>query len=194
MSRTAYLITHPNVAIDRDVPVPRWPLSERGRERMRAMRAQPWVASVRAVWSSTEQKALDGAAILAAHLGVEPRAREALGENDRSSTGFLESAEFEATADRFFGEPQESVRGWERAIDAQARMVGAMDRVLSDVAEGDVAVVAHGAVGTLYLCHLAGWPISRDRDQPGNGGGNYYAFECDTGRLLHGWKPIDPVR
>jgi len=31
-----YFITHPNVVVSRDVPVPRWPLSELGRERMRA--------------------------------------------------------------------------------------------------------------------------------------------------------------
>jgi len=30
-----YLITHPDVVISREVPVPRWPLSERGLQRMR---------------------------------------------------------------------------------------------------------------------------------------------------------------
>jgi hypothetical protein len=38
------LITHPNVVISADVPVPRWPLSERGRERMRLGLQQPWIA------------------------------------------------------------------------------------------------------------------------------------------------------
>ena len=35
MSRLFYFITHPNVAIRRDVPVTRWPLSDIGRSRMR---------------------------------------------------------------------------------------------------------------------------------------------------------------
>jgi len=39
--RTFYLITHPNVVISRDVPVPRWPLSELGKQRMRAGLRQP---------------------------------------------------------------------------------------------------------------------------------------------------------
>ena len=48
-----------------------------------------------------------------------------IGENDRSATGFLPREEFWATADLFFAHPTESIRGWERAIDAQARIVAA---------------------------------------------------------------------
>jgi hypothetical protein len=32
-----YLITHPDVVIDPDVPAPQWPLSARGKERMKKM-------------------------------------------------------------------------------------------------------------------------------------------------------------
>ena len=42
-----------------------------------------------------------------------------LHENDRSATGYLPPNQFEAMADRFFAEPQASVLGWERAVDAQ---------------------------------------------------------------------------
>ena len=65
---TLYFITHPNVVVSRDVPVPRWPLSELGRQRMRAGLRQPWVKDIKAVYCSTEQKAIDGARILADHL------------------------------------------------------------------------------------------------------------------------------
>ncbi|MFZ0710516.1 MAG: hypothetical protein WAM53_10790, partial [Terrimicrobiaceae bacterium] len=34
MANVAYFITHPNVAMSKDVPVTRWPLSELGRARM----------------------------------------------------------------------------------------------------------------------------------------------------------------
>src|SRR6202012_4016929 len=69
---TVFFITHPDVLIDPAVPVPDWPLSPRGVARMRAMLAQPWISGIVAVWTSTERKAGDGAAILAAHLGVVP--------------------------------------------------------------------------------------------------------------------------
>jgi broad specificity phosphatase PhoE len=112
--RVVHFVTHPEVVVDPAVPVPEWGLSEVGLGRMRALE----LAGVVAVWSSTERKAVEAASVLGATLGVAPRALAALGENDRSSTGFLEPAVFEATADRFFASPDVSVDGWERARDA----------------------------------------------------------------------------
>lgn len=190
---TVHFVTHPDVVVDPAVPVPDWPLSPRGRERMVRALAGAWVPGVRAVWSSAERKALDGAEILARHLGLPVRVLEALGENDRSATGYLPAPEFEAVADMFFADPHRSVRGWERAADAQRRIVGAAEAVLAAApAEGDVAIVSHGGVGTLLLCHLRGDAISRAHDQPPNRGGNRFAFDAATRRVLHGWIPIDP--
>ena len=50
-------------------------------------------------------------------------------ENDRSATGFLEPSEFERVADEFFARPTVSIGGWERAIDAQKRIVGEVEAV-----------------------------------------------------------------
>jgi broad specificity phosphatase PhoE len=186
-----YFITHPNVVISRDVPVPEWPLSELGRQRMRAGLKQPWVRDLTAVYCSTEQKAIDGAEILADHLGLGFSKVEALGENDRSATGFLPPDEFERVADQFFASPEVSVRGWERAIDAQSRVVRAIEEIAVTRTQGAIAIVSHGAVGTLLWCHLAGEPIARRRDQPPNGGGNYYPFTLSPRRVFGGWRAFD---
>lgn len=194
MTRPVYFISHPDVVVDAAVPVPQWPLSARGRDRMHAGLAQPWVASITALYCSTERKAIDGATILGARLGLAHRAHEDLGENDRSSTGFLPPAEFEALADAFFANPAESVRGWERALDAQRRIVAAVERVVgADCSTGAIALVSHGAVGTLLYCHLAGRPISRRWDQPANGGGNYFCFSLEPRRVEAWWQPFDVV-
>ncbi len=192
--RTFYLITHPNVVISRDVPVPRWPLSELGKQRMRAGLEQPWVRDVTSVYCSTEQKAIDGAEILAGHLGIGFEKVEELGENDRSATGFLPPDEFERVADEFFGAPATSVRGWERAVDAQARIVRAVQGLFeNDQTAGAIAIVSHGAVGTLLYCHLAGQPIARRWDQPPNSGGNYYRFTMSPRAAYSWWQPFDAV-
>jgi broad specificity phosphatase PhoE len=192
MTRHVHFITHPDVLIDPAVPVPDWPLSERGRARMRAVLEQPWAAELGSLFCSTQRKARDGAAILAETLGLPITELEELGENDRSSTGYLPKLEFETMADAFFARPQESVRGWERAADAQRRIVAAVDEVLRRApAEGDVAIVSHGGVGALLLCHLQGRTISRAADQPAGQGGHYYAFTAEDRRLLHGWQSID---
>lgn len=191
--QTLFFITHPDVLIDPAVPVPDWALSPRGRTRMARALALPWVAGVRAIWCSTERKARDGARILAEHLSLPVATLDALGENDRSATGYLPRDEFEAVADQFFAHPDESIRGWERAVDAQRRIVGAVEEVLAASARcgGDAAVIAHGGVGTLLLCHLRGDPIGRRHDQPPNNGGNWFAVDAATRRVHHGWKAID---
>lgn len=186
------LISHPEVVIDPAVPVPLWGLSEVGAARMRAF-AERLSPGIGAVWSSTETKATEAAAILAAACGVAVQVDHALGENDRSATGYLAKAEFEAMADAFFASPETSISGWERAIDAQQRMVSAVDRILAAAphGDGDVAIVAHGGVGTLLLCHYLGVPISRTKDQQSQG--NVWCFDLATRAVLREWMPLEAL-
>ena len=101
-----FFITHPDVAIDPSVPVPDWPLNERGRARLRAMAAYPWAGGVRRIFASSERKARDGAQILTDELWLcGYSVVDGLGENDRSATGYLPKQEFEATVDAFFAQP-----------------------------------------------------------------------------------------
>ena len=189
---TVYFVTHPDVVIDPALPVPRWPLSQRGRLRMRAVLEQQWASAVRAIYCSTEQKAVDGAAILSEALGIAYTALTELGENDRSTTGYLPPQEFASVVREFFRKPAESACGWERAVDAQRRVLAAVNTISwTAPIGGDVAIVAHGGIGTLLLCHLANRPISQDQDQPATNGGNYFAFDRATLRPIHGWRSIE---
>jgi broad specificity phosphatase PhoE len=182
-----YFITHPQVVVDPAVPVPQWPLSAVGLARMTALLRQPWVPGIMRLFASPERKALDGAGVLGRHLHLSVAQVADLAEIDRSTTGYLPHAEHELVTDEFFASPGESVRGWERAVDAQRRIVAAVAGLAAGA--GDMAVVSHGAVGALLLGHLTSSEITRDHDQPGAGGGNYFAVR--DGALLHGWRPID---
>ncbi|MGO8572680.1 histidine phosphatase family protein, partial [Rhizobium ruizarguesonis] len=84
------------------------------------------------------------------------------GVNDRSATGFLPPPQFEEAADWFFAHTEQRFKGWERAVDAQARIVEAVNAVLATHdATSQIAFVGHGGVGKLLKCHLAGSPITR---------------------------------
>ena len=107
MSRHLYFVTHPDVVIDPAIPVTQWPLAERGRSRMRCLLSKDWMPHIVAIYCSTEQKAIDGAAVLSEALGIPVHYVAALGENDRSATGYLPKMEFEATADAFFARPSD---------------------------------------------------------------------------------------
>lgn len=184
-------ITHPQVRIDPTVPVPQWGLSEMGAARARQAAASPWARRLARIVSSAEVKAIETAQILATAAGIGFETVEVMHENDRSATGFLEPHEFEKAADWFFAHPLESFRGWERAADAQARIVGAVEATLDDHdPTAPIAFVGHGGVGTLLRCHLLGIPINRSYDQL-PGGGNLYAFSLADRRIACDWTPIE---
>ena len=111
MAGTCYLITHPEVVVDPQVAVEEWSLSPTGRERGVRLAALPWAGTLDRPVSSAERKACQTAEILAAAHGLPRTVDAALGENDRTATGFLPPEEFEAVADQFFARPSSSVRG-----------------------------------------------------------------------------------
>jgi broad specificity phosphatase PhoE len=193
----ALYLTHPQVRMDPAVPVPLWGLSEEGRQRADAFAARRIVPAGTFVFSSRETKALELAEIVAAQAGTPVLADHLMGENDRSATGFLPPALFEETADRFFAAPEESVDGWEKAGDAQRRIVETVLAALKSVPP-DTAVVfcGHGAVGTLLKCHLGTRKIARSEDQSRHGhrgGGNAFVFDV-AGTALHSeWVPMEAL-
>lgn len=184
-------ITHPQVEIDPAVPVPDWGLSAVGRARAEACAKRPWVGQLSRIISSGERKAIETAELLAAAAGIPIEIEPSMHENDRSATGFLEPPDFERAADWFFAHPEESYRGWERAVDAQARIVRAVAGVLaSHDTQRPIAFFGHGGVGTLLKCHLSDAPIRRQQDQPG-GGGNLFCFSLADRRVSCDWTAME---
>ncbi len=184
-------LTHPQVDVDAAVPVPRWSLSDVGRARVQALLDKEWVKTLGRVVSSDERKAVETARPIAGAAGAALSVERDMGENDRSSTGFLEPAAFEKAADAFFLHPDASWNGWERAIDASTRICGAVERMLeTHPAKAPILFVGHGAVGTLLKCSLARQPIARSKDQPA-GGGNIFAFRLRDRALLCDWTAME---
>lgn len=185
-------ITHPEVVIDPDQPITEWPLNPIGRARMDRFVDLLADRTVTAVYASTERKATDGAAIVAERLGLSYRTQEDLGENDRSSTGFIAPPEFWEVVREFFVRPHESIRGWERAIDAQTRIVNAVSRILrEDGTSGDMVVVSHGAVGCLLTAHLQKVEIGQESRPQHPGGGCFIVIDRDTFTLTQDWHAIE---
>lgn len=180
MSDKVIFMTHANVVIDPDVPVPDWGLSAEGKRRHAAFATDPLLADVAVIFASEERKAFEAADLIAEPLNLPVHRKAELGENDRSATGYLPPEEFWPVVGQFFGQPETSVHGWERAVDAQNRIVGAVGSVCESAPDGDVLILAHGGVGALLRCHLLQVEISPDEGQPHSGGGCLFAFERVT--------------
>ena len=185
-----HYLSHPQVEIDATLAIDRWPLNKIGHARVAALAASGALVGTTSVFSSAEVKALQTAKPLADMLSCTVQVRALMHENDRSATGYLPAAEFEAVADQFFSQPDESVRGWETARMAQARIVAQLQACLALHNEGNILIVGHGAVGTLLYCALAKVPIDRRYDQP-IGGGNYLVFDSALRQPIRGWRPME---
>ena len=187
--RIRYL-THPQVQVDPQIPVPMWGLNTVGRERIIRLINSNFLLGTTQVISSGEAKAVETGQMISASLGVTLEVNEAMYENDRSATGYLPFDEFDAVANEFFAYPLRSVRGWERAIDAQLRIVSAVESILRQNRSGDTLFVGHGAVGTLLLCHYLKVEINRIHDQA-PGGGQFFTLLKETRKVLHSWRQIE---
>lgn len=80
--------------------------------------------------------------------------------------------------------------GWEKAVDAQARVRDAMLQIVPEHSGGDLAIVAHGAVGAPLFCAWSGKSISRTFDQPFQG--HYWKASLLDLKPMEGWQPISP--
>ncbi len=182
------VISHPEVVVAPDTPITDWGLSDIGRERTEKFAISSTMSSVGAIWSSTERKAFETAAVLAQASALRVNSDPRLGENDRSATGFLPPSQFEAAANAFFTAPETSFRGWETAIAAQRRVVEAVTSIVEVHDDKDLALVTHGAVGTLLWCHLSSERIDRSFDQPGQG--HFWTADLESLRPDFGWRSI----
>lgn len=181
-------ITHPEVKVDATCPVTQWALNDIGCARAQGFARSEVLANITSLWASRESKAQQTADFIAQQAGMPVQTDENLGENDRSATGFLPPPEFEAAADEFFKHPDTAFRGWETARAAQIRIESAVREITAQHKTGDLAIVSHGAVGTLLYCALKGLPISRKYDQPAQG--HYWSANLSDLQPKHHWVMI----
>lgn len=149
--RKLILIKHASPQVQADLPPEAWPLSEEGKAKCATLAEQVAAFAPAVVVSSEELKAAETARVVARHLGVPHHAAPDLHEHDRSNVPQLRSAEFISLIELFFRRPNELVLGKETAFAALSRFRSALDEVLAEHAEGNLAVVSHGTVIALLL-------------------------------------------
>lgn len=151
------LVRHSQPEITQGVPACEWRLSAEGRARCQPLAeeiAQRYAPV--AIVSSDEPKAIETAALIARPLGLTAELRPDLREHEREAGPLLDARAFQAAIADLFARPEELVYGRETATQALARFSRAIGMVLAEHPVGDVVVVSHGTVMSLYLAATAG--------------------------------------
>jgi broad specificity phosphatase PhoE len=154
--RSLLLIKHSLPEIVENLQASEWHLSAEGCQRCAALAraVAPYVPQV--ILSSREPKAQETAQILADSLKRNFVVVDNLHEHERTKTPFFSKAEFQASVQRFFDQPDRLVMGDETADAAQARFGKAIQSILADRPNDNLAIVAHGTVISLFVARQTG--------------------------------------
>ena len=144
------------------------PLSEEGIEQVKRtagfIKAELQGEPLSAVYASPLSRALDSAALIAAPYGLEPVVDNELRERHFGIWEGMAWAdinekyplEFRRWADNPL---DHSPVGGESSIEVRDRFVPAVEKIIARHADEKVAIVAHGGVNRVILCHLLGIPL-----------------------------------
>jgi len=173
MAATLYLIRHGETEGD---GVKRYkgtidvPISERGIRQMEgsARFVKDTLESIgtkmKSVYCSTLQRAIRSAEIVAGPLGLEPIEVPELRERD---FGLWEGMSF----DEILEEHPDEFKAWaknplhfspvggESTLEVRDRVMGKVKELLTKHSDDSIAVVAHGGVNRVVLCHFMGVPL-----------------------------------
>ena len=156
MTRELILVKHsvPDIRLDR--PAAEWNLTAEGRKRAAALAKRLAAHEPDVIGASREPKATETAEILARELGKPIAIFDGIHEQERRSLELLPGGKFEAAVAALFAQPEELVFGEETAAEALARFRQAVDRVLEIRETGNIVLVSHGRVISLYVADCTG--------------------------------------
>jgi broad specificity phosphatase PhoE len=154
--RKLILVKHSMPHVIPTLPAHTWHLSAVGRQRCLplAHRLAPYCPAT--MVSSREPKAAETAAAVATHLSVSWLLGEGLHEHDRANVPYLTSAHFDNAVAAFFAHPEALCLGQETAHQARMRFHAAIGKILDNTPMGNIFVIAHGTVITLFVAHHTG--------------------------------------
>lgn len=153
--RRLVLIRHSLPEIRREVPAADWRLSAEGAARARALAGRIDPGTAGAVYTSVEPKAQETARALAGEWGLTVEPVPGLHEHERPEAQMLSRDDFETKVRALFARPKEQVFGAETAEQARRRFTMAVMRLVAR-GNGDVIVVSHGTVMTLFVAEATG--------------------------------------
>jgi broad specificity phosphatase PhoE len=155
--RKLILVRHSMPEIVLGVPASQWRLSEEGRARCIRLAGRLREHDPIVIVASQEPKAVETGQVVAGVLGIPFDTAEGLHEHERGPVESLGSREaFQALVASVFEQPGALVFGQETGDQARTRFARALDQEIGQHPAGNLAVVSHGTVMTLFIAHATG--------------------------------------
>lgn len=154
--RKLILVRHSLPVITGEQPASQWQLSEEGRRRCEGLAALLAAHHPTAIVTSTEPKAIETGQLVGERLGIPVETAPSLHEHERPRTGLDTLEQFQAKVARLLENPGELVFGTETGNKARERFSTAVDDAMKQHPAGNVAIVSHGTVMTLFVARVAG--------------------------------------
>jgi broad specificity phosphatase PhoE len=156
-ARNLILVRHSMPEIDTGVPANQWRLSDEGRRRCDELAKRLEAYEPQIIVTSLEPKAMETGQIVANALGLPVEAAPNLHEHERPRVEpFGTREQFQARVGCLFEHPGELIFGNETADEAHGRFADAIANILEAHPSGNLAVVTHGTVLTLFVARVAG--------------------------------------
>jgi broad specificity phosphatase PhoE len=154
--RKLILVRHSLPVITGEEPASHWRLSEEGRRRCEPLAKLLAAHTPSAIITSMEPKAIETGQIVSERLGIPVAASPNLHEHERPGTDLNTAEQFQAKVARLLEKPGELVFGAETGEEACMRFSAAVDDGMRKHPAGNVAIVSHGTVMSLFVARAAG--------------------------------------
>lgn len=150
--RKLILVRHSLPDIVPEIPANLWRLSREGRRRCKILAAKLAGHKPCLIVTSLESKALETGQLVASMLELPQAAAAGIHEHERRSVAFCaDEAKFQASVVRMLEQPGQPVFGDETGDQAHQRFSQAIDSVIERYPQGNLAVVTHGTVLSLFV-------------------------------------------
>ncbi len=154
--RKLLLVRHSLPVITGDQTASLWQLSEEGRRRCEHLAELLAAHRPGVIVTSSEPKAIETGQIVGEQLGIPVETAPNLHEHERPGTDLDTFEQFRAKVARLLEHPGELVFGAETGTQARERFSAAVGDAMRRHPVGDLAIVSHGTVMTLFLAHATG--------------------------------------
>ena len=161
MNNSIVFLRHAETVVDQKIPVDKWAISEKGKEKTREIVNSGCFDDIEIVFASEEMKAIQTASFVSERLGKKIITDSDFNELRREG-GYISSKDlYENQVKKLFEEGSSEIEEWEEARSALRRIMRAIDHIDNEYTNMKILVVSHGIILSLYFNHILG--ITKDK-------------------------------